>query len=75
MRLIENHDLAGFKSYLDRTENTICGRNPIILLLSILLASRIPVRTKFVKYAQSEQIKKITGSSVSYASSVSSIIN
>ena len=73
MSLIENHDLNGFKNYLETTENTICGRNPIILLLSTILCSGINTRTRFVKYAQSEQVKKMQSSSVSYASSVSSL--
>ena len=74
MRFIENQDLDGFKSYLNRTRNTICGRNPIILLLSTLICAGNPVRTKFVRYDQSEQVKKPGSSSVSYAAGVSSII-
>jgi MEMO1 family protein len=73
MDLIENHDVSGFKRYLERTRNTICGRNPIILLLSIISSSGLPIRTKFVKYSQSEQARKMSSSSVSYASSVSSL--
>ena len=53
MELIEKHDLAGFKSYLDETENTICGRNPISLLLSIIAHSKHKLATKFVQYDQS----------------------
>lgn len=72
MELIENNDVNGFKGYLERTKNTICGRNPIILLLSTILCAGISTRTRFVRYAQSEPVKKITQSSVSYASSVTS---
>lgn len=75
MDLIENHDLTGFKSYLDRTRNTICGRNPIILLLSTILCSGGNVQTRFVRYSQSEQVKTAESSSVSYAACVSSVIN
>jgi AmmeMemoRadiSam system protein B len=73
MDLIERHDLLGFKSYLSRTRNTICGRNPIILLLSTILAANQEVTTKFVKYDQSERVVDPSSSSVSYASSVSSV--
>ena len=36
MQLIESHDLDGFREYLSTTGNTICGRNPISLLLSLI---------------------------------------
>lgn len=36
MQLIASRDLAGFQSYLRDTGNTICGRNPIELLLATL---------------------------------------
>jgi len=35
MTLIENHDPKGFTKYLDETDNTICGRNPILILLNV----------------------------------------
>ena len=34
MRLIEQLDLHAFETYLEDTENTICGRNPICVLLA-----------------------------------------
>ena len=72
MRLIEEHNLAGFKTYLSRTRNTICGRNPIMLLLSTILSSALPLRTKFVQYNQSEKVVDPNSGSVSYASSTTS---
>ena len=36
MQLIEMQTLAGFQQYLKETGNTICGRNPIQLLLAII---------------------------------------
>jgi len=38
MDLIEKLDLEGFYNYLEETENTICGRNPILLFLAIVEA-------------------------------------
>lgn len=35
MELIEKHDSKGFQKYLDETDNTICGRNPILILLNV----------------------------------------
>lgn len=36
MTLIEQQSLEGFKAYLKDTKNTICGRNPITLLLALI---------------------------------------
>lgn len=36
MRLIERQDGPGFRRYLSRTRNTICGRYPISLFLEVL---------------------------------------
>ena len=73
MDLIEGQQFAPFTAYLSETENTICGRHPIQLLLSIIeLAQResgATLETKFVKYDQSEPVTSRRGSSVSYASS------
>lgn len=71
MRHIENQDLNSFISYLNDTENTICGRNPIILLLSSINHSRVAFRTKFVKYDQSSKVRNPSDSSVSYAAGYS----
>jgi AmmeMemoRadiSam system protein B len=71
MQLIETQSLASFQKYLDETKNTICGRNPIQLLLAIIeLAKKENYKTEFVKYDQSSQVKSKKDSSVSYASSI-----
>ena len=73
MQLIEAQGFENFTNYLDETNNTICGRHPIQLLLAIVeLAKEQQQRTletKFVRYAQSEPVTSMRGSSVSYASS------
>lgn len=73
MKLIEKQDLKGFTKYLDETENTICGRNPICLLLSTINHSKLKVNTQFVQYDQSEAVKTMDQSSVSYASAITYI--
>jgi AmmeMemoRadiSam system protein B len=76
MRLIEQHDLPGFKRYLEMTENTICGCNPIMIALATIRESSLNLRTEFVRYAQSNQVETSDDFSVSYASSLSySLIN
>jgi AmmeMemoRadiSam system protein B len=71
MELIEAGDPAGFTAYLAQFGNTICGRHPIGVLLALLAARGSGTHvTKFVRYEQSSQCKKMTDSSVSYASAV-----
>ncbi|KAJ2800432.1 hypothetical protein H4R20_004066 [Coemansia guatemalensis] len=75
MEAITHIDHARFKQYLDETENTICGRHPIGVLLAAVNAlypvgeqgSESP-RLRFVKYDQSNKVLSASGSSVSYAS-------
>lgn len=58
------------------TQNTICGRNPITVLLSLLQyeysgkAEADSVRFNFVRYEQSSQCTSGRDSSVSYVSGV-----
>lgn len=56
-----------FKSYLDQTENTICGRNPILLLLKMIELSRQNIDMEFVHYSQSNLVTSFNDGSVSYA--------
>lgn len=59
--------LADFVSYLERTKNTICGRVPIKLLLLMLSAlSENRFNFNLVAYDQSNKVKSIRDSSVSY---------
>lgn len=77
MNLIQEHDFKGYTEYLEKTENTICGRHPIGVLINIILKSahRDKIKTKFTQYAQSDRVKSKKGTSVSYASAVSYIIS
>lgn len=74
MELIEKNDLAGFHKYMQEKENTICGEQPIRLLMSTIKHSKLGAKTQFVQYAQSEKVKSFEDSSVSYASSISFIV-
>ena len=61
-----------FAEYLDRTNNTICGRHPIGVLLGALAVlqdehGKSP-HLQWVRYEQSSQCFTIKDSSVSYAS-------
>mmetsp|Transcript_10726 Transcript_10726/g.17565 ORF Transcript_10726/g.17565 Transcript_10726/m.17565 type:complete len:302 (-) Transcript_10726:149-1054(-) len=70
MRLIENKDVSGFKSYLKDTKNTICGRHPISVFMNAIEHSPLAYKVKFTKYAQSSKCRRGSDSSVSYASAV-----
>lgn len=75
MNLIQNHDFGAFEKYMNSSKNTICGRHAIYIFLKIVEHSQLKekLKTKFVKYSQSEQVKSSSQSSVSYASSVTYI--
>lgn len=51
MEAIEEQDGEKFDKYLKDTENTICGRHPISVLLAILKESELETTTQFVQYA------------------------
>ena len=70
MRIIEAGNPSEFRSYLERSGNTICGRRPIGVLLHMLSAEGSPWRVRFNAYAQSSRVIDRTQSSVSYASAV-----
>ncbi|CAF4320094.1 unnamed protein product [Rotaria sp. Silwood2] len=82
MELIEKLNLPDFHTYLRSTDNTICGRYPISLLLATIEQSKKVVPSsqfpkfsmQFVKYAQSSHVKKSNDSSVSYASAVLTVV-
>ncbi|SCV73443.1 BQ2448_7369 [Microbotryum intermedium] len=69
-----------FNAYLKQTRNTICGRHPIGVLLGALAAwaeseyeserseGSGQHRLVWTRYEQSERVKELKGSSVSYAS-------
>mmetsp|Transcript_4246 Transcript_4246/g.5865 ORF Transcript_4246/g.5865 Transcript_4246/m.5865 type:complete len:301 (-) Transcript_4246:88-990(-) len=75
MQLIEAQDCDGFLSYLEQTQNTICGRHPISVLLFTIKAASTAFDLKFLKYAQSSSVSSRGDSSVSYASAVVTALN
>jgi len=75
MEIVESGDYDAYIEYLDSTGNTICGRHPIGIILcaleSLKLAQKLNSRSrnfKFLRYERSSQCRKISDSSVSYAS-------
>ncbi|VBB30677.1 unnamed protein product [Acanthocheilonema viteae] len=71
MDAISSLSPTAFGEYLKRTQNTICGRNPIsvILYAAEYFRQMNSYRGEFVflKYAQSNQSRSLNDSSVSYA--------
>jgi len=74
MSLIENIDVEGLTAYFEETENTICGRHPIAIILNVMKATGDKYETKFRHYSQSNQVKHPSEFSVSYAAAYSSRI-
>jgi len=62
-------DYKGFRDYMTKTQATICGRNPITVLLKVL-DGRKDIRGRLVHYASSGEMTGVYGDSVSYASIV-----
>lgn len=69
---IEDIDPQAFGDYLKATQNTICGRHPIGVLLQMLTQQKLrgKFRCRFTRYEQSSSVKSMRESSVSYASAV-----
>ena len=68
-----------FDDYIKRTNNTICGSNPITIVLSIIEEYKKNHKDKKISfntagYSQSEKVKSMNGSSVSYADGFNFII-
>lgn len=73
MELIVAQDSQGFFKYCESTGNTICGRNPILILLEILREAKTKCNVDFVHYSQSGLLPDIptrTDSCVSYAAAL-----
>jgi AmmeMemoRadiSam system protein B len=78
MSSIETGFHEKFSEYLTKTNNTICGRHPIsVIMAAIECVERKPthdgvqrekVKFKFVRYEQSNKVREPNDSSVSYAS-------
>lgn len=73
--LIESQNPVAFNKYLEDTQNTICGRHPIGILLQVIAQSTLKsqIKTKVVKYAQSGKVVDQDDSSVSYCSMITYI--
>uniref|UniRef100_A0A915MSH7 Protein MEMO1 n=1 Tax=Meloidogyne javanica TaxID=6303 RepID=A0A915MSH7_MELJA len=71
MDAISTLDPSMFNEYLKKTQNTICGRNPICVLLQAFnhyqQTNNVTAELRFLKYAQSNKVRSLTDSSVSYA--------
>ena len=73
MQAIESGVPEAYRQYQQATDNTICGRHPIAVLLHALAtaaAASDPCTIRFVRYAQSSRCEDLRDSSVSYAAAV-----
>jgi len=71
MQLIEKQDQSGLTAYFEKTNNTICGRAPIGILLEAVNQNKGRFSSpSFLHYSQSNRCKKPTDMSVSYAAGV-----
>ncbi|CAK5023536.1 unnamed protein product [Meloidogyne enterolobii] len=67
MDAISTLDPSMFNEYLKKTQNTICGRNPICAFNHYQQTNNVTAELRFLKYAQSNKVRSLTDSSVSYA--------
>jgi hypothetical protein len=65
--LIVGRDVAGFTAYLERTRATICGRDPIRLLMKVLALKGWKAGGELLHYVTSGDLTGDFGNSVSYA--------
>ena len=77
--IIAEMDSKKFDEYIKKTNNTICGKNPIIIVLSIIEEYKKNHHDKKISfdtagYSQSEKAKSMNDSSVSYAAGVNFIL-
>ena len=68
IELIEKQDHAAFNTYCEETDNTICGRHPIGILLAVLGGTADETATELITYDQSDRVTEPSQNSVSYAS-------
>ena len=68
MDTLSHNNIIEWETYLDSCENTICGRNPLFLLLGMIELSNDKFIWNWLDYSQSSHCEKVTDSSVSYAS-------
>lgn len=58
--------MQAFTEYLDLTNNTICGRGPILLFLEIIYLAKLNGHWELIDYAQSNIVKSVNDNCVSY---------
>ena len=78
LNIISEIDSKKFDNYIKNTKNTICGRNPITIILSIIEEYQKNHQDKKISfdkagYAQSDKVMNMNGRSVSYAAGVNFI--
>jgi AmmeMemoRadiSam system protein B len=78
LNIISEMDSKKFDNYIKNTKNTICGRNPITIILSIIEDYQKKHQNKKITfdkagYAQSDKVMNMSGRSVSYAAGVNFI--
>ena len=78
LSIIGEMDSKKFDNYIKKTKNTICGRNPITIILSIIEEYQKKHKDKKILfdkagYAQSDKVMNLNGRSVSYAAGVNFI--
>ena len=61
-----SHD--GWLSCLEDNGNTVCGRHPIGVIMAAMEEIRTEGKFRFVRYERSSEVKRVSESSVSYAS-------
>uniref|UniRef100_A0A7S4KU49 Protein MEMO1 n=1 Tax=Paramoeba aestuarina TaxID=180227 RepID=A0A7S4KU49_9EUKA len=74
MKYIEEQSPQKFAAYLKKHQNTICGRNPIQILLNLLVLTSDKYRVELKHYAQSNHCITELDSSVSYVAAVVSSV-
>jgi AmmeMemoRadiSam system protein B len=66
--ILQQVDVNGFSDYLSKTQNTICGKFPIFILLKALSMTQHQWKPQLLHYQQSSQVRDMNDSSVSYVS-------
>ena len=74
MSYIELQQPGAFAAYIKQTKNSICGRHPVSVWLHAIHHNqnlgKEKLKVKFIRYAQSSEVKAMHESSVSYASAL-----
>ncbi|KEG00770.1 memo-like protein [Plasmodium vinckei vinckei] len=71
--IITKHHVQEFIDYLKKTHNTICGSNPIKIMLQLIQSFPGNLSTQLMHYSQSNAAQSANDSSVSYAGIISQL--